>query len=120
MGKDTTLPGWKIDGSGPGCDISGDPLQFIGPIGDQGLFAQPEYFKGGQYFELAALGMCPGESYEFQLADQSDQTSQLIERVKNLEQALESCQCASDLNGDGAVGFNDLVQLISNWGPCST
>ena len=43
----------------------------------------------------------------------------LERKVETLEQSLESCQCASDLDGDGAVGFNDLVQLISDWGPCS-
>ncbi len=43
----------------------------------------------------------------------------LEEQVQSLEQALESCQCASDLDGDGSVGFTDLVQLISDWGPCS-
>ena len=40
-------------------------------------------------------------------------------RIESLEQALKSCQCASDLDGDGAVGFTDLVELISVWGPCS-
>ena len=44
---------------------------------------------------------------------------ELEQRVQVLEQALESCQCASDLDGDGAVGFTDLVELISVWGPCS-
>ena len=48
-----------------------------------------------------------------------DRLESLEQKVKSLEQSLESCQCASDLDGDGAVGFNDLVQLISNWGPCS-
>ena len=43
----------------------------------------------------------------------------LEEQVLTLEQALESCQCASDLDGDGSVGFTDLVELISVWGPCS-
>ena len=43
----------------------------------------------------------------------------LEQKVESLEQSLESCQCASDLDGDGSVGFNDLVQLISDWGPCS-
>ena len=47
------------------------------------------------------------------------EVNQLKARVDVLEQSLESCQCASDLDGDGAVGFNDLVQLISDWGPCS-
>ena len=43
----------------------------------------------------------------------------LEEQVLTLEQALETCQCASDLDGDGSVGFTDLVELISVWGPCS-
>ena len=48
-----------------------------------------------------------------------DRLESLEQKVETLEQSLESCQCASDLDGDGAVGFNDLVQLISDWGPCS-
>ena len=48
-----------------------------------------------------------------------DRLESLEQKVESLEQSLESCQCASDLDGDGAVGFNDLVQLISDWGPCS-
>ena len=48
-----------------------------------------------------------------------DRLGSLEQKVESLEQSLESCQCASDLDGDGAVGFNDLVQLISDWGPCS-
>ena len=51
-------------------------------------------------------------------ASQSE-VNQLKSRVDVLEQSLESCQCASDLDGDGAVGFTDLVELISVWGPCS-
>ena len=53
------------------------------------------------------------------VGDLSSRVASLEEKVQALEQALESCQCASDLDGDGAVGFNDLVQLISDWGPCS-
>ena len=110
-----------LDGSAPDCDIEGDVLVMTGPGpgGEKSLFTQLERFKGSQYFEMRYIAMCPGQSYEFQLADQSAQINQLLRRVKNLEQALESCQCASDLDGDGSVGFNDLVQLISDWGPCS-
>ncbi|MBL21724.1 MAG: hypothetical protein CMJ37_02615 [Phycisphaerae bacterium] len=53
------------------------------------------------------------------IPDESAEVSALQARVKALEQALESCQCASDLDGDGSVGFTDLVELISVWGPCS-
>ena len=48
-----------------------------------------------------------------------DRITELEEKVQALEQAIESCQCASDLDGDGSVGFTDLVELISDWGPCS-
>lgn len=27
--------------------------------------------------------------------------------------------CASDLTGDGLVGIQDLIQLLTDWGPCS-
>ena len=58
-----------------------------------------------------------------QVSSRMDEAFERIEslerKVETLEQSLESCQCASDLDGDGAVGFNDLVQLISDWGPCS-
>ena len=53
------------------------------------------------------------------LDEMLDRLESLEQKVESLEQSLESCQCASDLDGDGAVGFNDLVQLISDWGPCS-
>ena len=26
--------------------------------------------------------------------------------------------CSSDLTGDGQVGFEDVVQLLNDWGPC--
>ena len=52
-------------------------------------------------------------------SDGDDRIKELEERVHVLEESLESCQCASDLDGDGSVGFTDLVELISVWGPCS-
>jgi hypothetical protein len=27
--------------------------------------------------------------------------------------------CAEDVNGDGQVGVNDLLEIIGSWGPCS-
>ena len=53
------------------------------------------------------------------IGDLSSRVAELEGKVQALEQAIESCQCASDLDGDGAVGFTDLVELISVWGPCS-
>ena len=73
----------------------------------------------GQIFFLCAISASsPIPIIEF-LPDESAEISALQARVKALEQALESCQCASDLDGDGSVGFTDLVELISDWGPCS-
>jgi hypothetical protein len=28
------------------------------------------------------------------------------------------CPCAADLDGDGVVGFFELLSLLSLWGPC--
>lgn len=28
-------------------------------------------------------------------------------------------ECSGDLNNDGTIGFGDLVKLISSWGPCT-
>ena len=28
--------------------------------------------------------------------------------------------CPWDVDGDGVVGFEDLLKLLSNWGPCPT
>jgi uncharacterized membrane protein len=30
----------------------------------------------------------------------------------------EPIECPEDLDGDGAVGFTDLTQLLGSWGPC--
>ena len=72
-------------------------------------------YQGQVFFIAAAIA-----STSVPLIDFIPRISSNVEiRIEALEQALKSCQCASDLDGDGAVGFNDLVQLISEWGPCS-
>jgi len=30
----------------------------------------------------------------------------------------DECDCPSDLDGDGATGFSDLLALLAAWGPC--
>lgn len=32
---------------------------------------------------------------------------------------VELCDCVGDLDGDGMVGFSDLLAVISAWGPCA-
>ena len=32
---------------------------------------------------------------------------------------IETPGCAGDIDGDQEVGFNDLLDVLSNWGPCS-
>ena len=29
-----------------------------------------------------------------------------------------TANCTSDVNGDGSVGVNDILQVVGNWGPC--
>ena len=125
MGSDTEPYGWNLDGSISDCYYLDYSLEFIGPFDTSPsvkLFSQIERFKGGQYLELFRIRMCPGKSFEFQLVDdlaKTERIDDLQQRIELLEESLESCQCASDLDGDGAVGFTDLVELISVWGPCS-
>jgi len=33
--------------------------------------------------------------------------------------SCEQADCPSDIDGDGTVGFPDLVEIIAAWGPCS-
>jgi hypothetical protein len=39
------------------------------------------------------------------------------DRMLDIERS--PCAGTSDLDGDGAIGFRDLVLLLSDWGPCS-
>jgi hypothetical protein len=32
--------------------------------------------------------------------------------------ACEGATCAADIDGNGTVAFDDLVQVLSAWGPC--
>ena len=32
----------------------------------------------------------------------------------------DECECPSDLDGSGSVGFGDLTQMLSAWGACAT
>jgi hypothetical protein len=32
----------------------------------------------------------------------------------------DECECIGDLDGDGVVGINDLLDLLAAWGPCAT
>ncbi|MCP3906122.1 MAG: DUF362 domain-containing protein [Planctomycetes bacterium] len=31
----------------------------------------------------------------------------------------DECECLGDLDGDGAVGFGDILDVIAAWGPCT-
>ena len=87
-----------------------------------------EVFEAGSVFIVEEIYTRSGSTEIFTIevdgddepvGDLSARVAALEEKVQSLEQSLESCQCASDLDGDGAVGFTDLVELISVWGPCS-
>ena len=32
--------------------------------------------------------------------------------------AALASDCIGDLNGDGEIGFTDLLDILANWGPC--
>jgi hypothetical protein len=95
-------------------------LETVGPTGSD--------VSGGWFqkeFDLSAVaGFVPSDQFRirFLVSDLSD--GSVIEAgVDGLTLGGVFCDggtdCASDLNGDGVVSVNDLLELIGNWGPCS-
>ena len=106
---------YDSDGDGTIDSGSGDRLSEDGSFVPQGtvcLISDIEAEQSEVIFSIAPNPALPG-------GGKDDRITELEEKVQELEQAIESCQCASDLDGDGSVGFTDLVELISVWGPCS-
>ena len=101
---DGTIDSW-------GRDSLSEDGSFV-PQGTVFLISDIEAEQSEVIFSIAPNPALPG-------GGKDDRITELEEKVQELEQAIESCQCASDLDGDGAVGFTDLVELISVWGPCS-
>jgi hypothetical protein len=49
--------------------------------------------------------------------DGGDYQGRYLCYLENLSES-SGAVCASDLNGDGSVEVNDVIQVISDWGPC--
>ena len=109
-------PGINV-GGGIADDYVGIRVYGGGDFGGN-YFLGPSFAIAGQTFVITGITAIPGPRVIAKFLPIVN-VQELQDRVESLEQFLESCQCASDLDGDGAVGFNDLVQLISDWGPCS-
>ncbi|MBL21726.1 MAG: hypothetical protein CMJ37_02625 [Phycisphaerae bacterium] len=106
---------YDSDGDGTIDQWYGDSLAEDGAFVPQGTV----FLVSGIESEQSDVIFIIGSNSDLPGGGKDDRITELEEKVQALEQALESCRCASDLDGDGAVGFNDLVQLISDWGPCS-
>jgi hypothetical protein len=39
-------------------------------------------------------------------------------QVDCADEAVECIGCPADLNGDGSVEVNDVIEVISSWGAC--
>ncbi len=65
-------------------------------------------------FTLSAL-LLPRPSLQLPCTSDSDCPS--TEAVCNGSNVCEDC--AADIDGDGTVGVNDMLNLIANFGPCS-
>ena len=112
---------------------TGVPQEVKSAIKIWGEYDYEDFAEDGAFIEAGSVVLLAGvqsqvssfiltvktDNSESSGGGEDERITELEEKVQALEQALESCQCASDLDGDGAVGFNDLVQLISDWGPCS-
>ena len=39
--------------------------------------------------------------------------------IESWGSCVEAEPCPADLDGDGAVGIQDFLRLLANWGPCA-
>ena len=93
-------------------------LEIVGPSG-------PEV-DGGWFnvqFDLNAVpGFTPNDQFRVRFHASDLGTGSVVEAgvdaVRLLEVECESDAIPGDLNGDGMVGFADLLQLLGAWGPC--
>jgi hypothetical protein len=75
--------------------------------------------------DFAAAGVEPGAATVLRFTANDGDPQSVVEagldRVIVTSLACERPRpCAGDLDGDGAVGFGDLVELLVRWGACPT
>jgi hypothetical protein len=44
----------------------------------------------------------------------------VLEHDANVNGIPDACECPADLDGDGEVGFAEILQVIGAWGPCGS
>jgi len=121
-------------------DVSDDKRTFVGTAGTPttGITAaiwRPEWGAVDLKSKLIELGANVPENYDvlfalglsndgqtvvgtgFLAPDMPNEPGAVRAFIATLPPA-ETQPCPPDLTGDGAVGFGDLTQLLSAWGPC--
>jgi hypothetical protein len=87
------------------------PAGFFNPVGVQ-LITPPPVWTGSSWRGEVILDALPG----FCIHDLAFGGQELcVDDVC----ANDPCGCPEDLNGDGNVGFGDVLAIIGAWGPCA-
>ena len=91
-------------------------LETVGPAGQE--------VDGGWYHKEFLVSNFVDNTDEFMIrftASDRNDGSVVEAGVDGVQIKVTSCgdPCVGDLDGSGEVDFNDLLQLLSAWGPCS-
>jgi hypothetical protein len=75
-------------------------------------------FSGGQYRDEFDVDQDGNDQEETPDLDARDRILDggIVDRVDM--GSYEHVHCAQDIDGDGIVGFGDLLLVLSTWGPC--
>ncbi|HVP73015.1 MAG TPA: M14 family zinc carboxypeptidase [Phycisphaerales bacterium] len=73
------------------------------------------------YDQLAALGLTLGSNTAVRLVALDGNPQSIIEAAVDDVRIVADCRsatCAADINDNGAIDVNDLLAVITTWGPC--
>ena len=109
-GTDTLLVEWSIDGS------SWNTLETFGPANAGGGWLRPEFVVGQDLPASSSMQL------RFTVGDDDVLPSVVeagIDDIRVVRYVCDDPTIEGDVNGDGVVNFDDLVNMLADWGACS-
>ena len=106
--EDIMLIDWSVDGS------TWNLIEQVGPTGASGGWIQAE-------FDLDAIGMGEVDSFRLRVTAEDSGAGSVVEagfdgvQIARMD-CIDENPCPGDLNGDGAVGVDDVLQVLGAFG----